>query len=143
MIDDKADAKIICSLKNTGYRTLNDVQISLWSDSPIIDSINYDSIKIELVSEHNDSFYKKRLFKVPSSLYPGEIATYIIFMYIKTKNGKKDDPTVKSSISLRAYSENTPGILIDSVSKDTNYEMGPYLRDFLKTIAWMYIVYRY
>lgn len=130
---------LVCSIKNTGYRTLWDVKILLWSNEVGFSDFQHENEKVTIISKETKHNYVFSEVKVNESIYPGEIKTFQFYFDKKSDLSKMDIDSSYNPISLRVYSANVPAIKAEKISKSTSFEIGPYLYDLLWATGWTYI----
>jgi len=133
-IQGKTNTKIVCSMKNTGYRTINNIKIVMWNNCDEENEVDYNDEEVSIIQESVKKLYTKIIFQLKHEIYPEEIKT---LTFIINKN--IEQPNKDIQFNTKIYSEKSPGIKTKEINKATAYKIGPYLNDLLWTIAWIYI----
>jgi hypothetical protein len=136
---DTKRVRLVCSIKNTGYRPLDDVKLILWTNEIGFFDIECKDENVKMISKETNHNYIFGEAKIEGSIFPEEIKT-LHFYFTKKKDITTidSDPSYKA-ISLRVYSANVPAIQAENISKSTGFEIGPYLYDLLWAMGWTYI----
>ena len=138
-LQDTERVRLVCSIKNTGYRPLDDVKLILWTNEVGFSDIECKDDKVTLISKETKHNYVYSEAKVEGSIFPGEIKTLHFFLRKKNDIATMDPGSSYKPISLRVYSANVPAIQAENISKSTGFEIGPYLYDLLWATGWTYI----
>ena len=131
---------LVCSLKNTGYSTLKDVKLLIWSTEPGFSNTELDSEMLSVVSQERKTNFIHTVYRLENDIYPGETKT-VRFVFKKNPQSEsvRLDTTNTKPFKIKVYSSNTAAIEVSSVTEKTKFAIGPYLYDLLWVVGWTYL----